>query len=33
VQINVIGTIMFLVALVVVIGGQLLGSRRQRAAA
>lgn len=31
VQINVIGTIMFLIALAVVVGGQLLSSRRQRA--
>ncbi|TQJ50059.1 ABC transporter permease [Phycicoccus sp. SLBN-51] len=32
VQINVIGTIMFLIALVVVVGGQLYSSRRQKAA-
>jgi spermidine/putrescine transport system permease protein len=32
VQINVIGTVMFLVALIVVLGGQLLSSRRQKAA-
>ena len=31
VQINVIGTVMFLVALLVVLGGQLLSRRRQRA--
>jgi spermidine/putrescine transport system permease protein len=32
VQINVIGTVMFLVALIVVLGGQLLTRRRQRVA-
>ncbi|SER65967.1 spermidine/putrescine transport system permease protein [Pedococcus cremeus] len=32
VQINVIGTIMFLIALVVVVGGQAYSSRRQKAA-
>jgi spermidine/putrescine transport system permease protein len=32
VQVNVIGTIMFLVALAVVVGAQLIASRRQKAA-
>jgi spermidine/putrescine transport system permease protein len=33
VQVNVIGTMMFLVALIVVIIGQVLSSRRERARA